>query len=124
MAAIPSPLVAPLRAAFTSQGFPAQTVRDDGSLNVAGLLAGIYDEVEFRSAATPTIRLNTQQLLTEGPPNPFMSWLRPTVVLRGKSGETVIAPVGASQGGSILPGLVVVGTLLGIGYAVGRATAR
>lgn len=120
---IPSVLIDPLRAALQSQGLDPATIRSDGTINPAGFLAAAFDEVEFRSSATPTITLRTRDMLKEGgAPNPFIQWLRPTVVLRGRSGETVIAPVGASKGGSILPGLGVVLVLVGVGYALGRAT--
>ena len=118
---IPSVLIEPLRAALQSQGLDPGTIRSDGTINPAGFLAAAFDEVEFRSSATPTIRLQTRELLKEGgAPNPFIQWLRPTVVLRGRGGATVIAPVGESKGGSILPGLGVVLVLLGAGYALGR----
>ena len=123
MSAIPLPLIAPLQAALQSQGFPNGTIRSDGTLNAAGLLAGIYDEVEFRSNATPNIVMKTSALLTESKPNPFLTWLRPTVMLRGRGGETVIAPVGVANGGSILPLTLAALLLVGLGYAVARATA-
>lgn len=120
---IPSVLIEPLRAALQSQGLDPGTIRSDGSINPAGFLAAAFDEVEFRSSATPTITLRTQELLREGgTPNPFIQWLRPTVVLRGRGGETVIAPLGPSKGGSILPGLLLVGGLVGVGYLLGRST--
>jgi len=122
MAGLAPALIAPLRAGLVAAGFPADTIKDDGSINPAGLLAGAYDEVEFRSSATPTLRLRTADMLS-GPPNPFINWLRPTVVLRGKlTGETVIAPAGVSKGGSILPAAGVAFLLLGAGYALGRAS--
>ncbi len=120
MAGIPEVLIAPLQAALQSQGFPGGTVRADGTLNPAGLLAGVYTEVEFRSSLTPNIRIATNQLAAGGPPNPLLSWLRPTVILRGASGELAIAPAGASNGGSILPGLLIVGALVGIGVVIGK----
>ena len=123
MGAIPAVLIQPLQAALQSQGFPAGTVRSDGTLNPAGILAGAFTEVEYRSSLTPTIRLQTAGMLAEGPPNPFLAWMRPTVVLKDKlGGETVIAPAGVSQGGSVLPALLVVAALFGAGYAFARAT--
>ena len=122
---IPSVLVQPLRSALTSQGFPAGNIRDDGTVNPAGLLAGVYEEVEFRSSAWPTVRFNMRELAgAQGETtNPFLKWLRPTVVLRDRSGnENVIAPLGASQGGSILPALVASAALLGLGFVLGRSS--
>lgn len=121
MAGITSALVQPLRAALTSAGFPADTIKDDGTINPAGLLAGAYEEVEFRSSATPTIRMRTQDMMS-GPPNPVLGWLRPTVVLRSRiAGETVIAPAGVSKGGSILPIAGAVAVIFGAGYLLGRS---
>jgi len=124
MAAIPAALIAPLQAALQQQGFPVETIRPDGTLNPAGLLAGVYSEVEFRSATTPNIRLNTNALLSDGPPNPFMAWLKPTVILRGAGGETAIAPLGAHPGGSILPLVGVAAALVAAGYALRAFTER
>ena len=36
---IPQVLIAPLRVALQSQGFPSEMVKDDGTINPAGLLA-------------------------------------------------------------------------------------
>lgn len=119
--AIPVQLIQPLRNALVSQGFSAQTINNDGTINPAGLLAAAYDEVEFRSAATPPIILRTNELLQEGPPNPFIQWLKPTVVLRGKAGTNVIAPMGPAQG-SWLPPLLGIGALVGLGYLLGRTS--
>lgn len=120
MSAIPSVMIAPLQAALQSQGFPATTIRPDGTLNPAGLLAGLYSDIEFRSSATPSIHMRTAELGQGGTPNPFLAWLRPTVILRGAGGETVIAPVGVSEGGSILPGALVVVGLVGLGVLIGK----
>lgn len=119
--AIPSILIDPLRSALQSAGVDARTVRDDGTINPAGFLASAFHTVEFRSSATPTIRVATGEMLNEGgQPDAFTAWLRPTVVLKGKSGDVIIAPVGESKGGSILPGLGVALVLFGAGYALGR----
>lgn len=122
---IPSVLVQPLRSALTSQGFPAGTIRDDGTVNPAGLLAGVYEEVEFRSSAWPTVRFNMRELAGDQgeTTNPFLRWLRPTVILRDRSGaENVIAPLGPSQGGSILPAAFAAASLLAVGYVLGRSS--
>ncbi len=96
-------------------------VRNDGTINVAGLLAVTYDTVEFRSALTPNITINTRDLLDESsPPNPALQWLRPTVVLRGGGQDTIIAPYGASNGGGWLPGLLGAGALVGLGFVLAK----
>lgn len=118
---LPTTLISPLRAALQSQGFPAGTIRDDGTLNPAGLLSGVFDTIEIRNSATPTITMNTAELLKEGPPNPVNQWLRPTIILRGKGGETIIAPYGVSKGGSILPLLALVGGVFAAGWLVGTS---
>jgi hypothetical protein len=123
-AAIPSTLIPPLRAALVSQGFPAETIKGDGTLNPAGLLAGVFDTIEIRTSATPNIVMRTQELLNEeeAPPNPVTVWLRPTIILRGKGGETIIAPLGVSKGGSILPMALAALAFVGVGYALAKAT--
>lgn len=119
-AAIPQVLIQPLRVALQASGFPPETVKDDGTLNPAGFLATAFDEVEFRSALTPTIKVNTKQLLREGRPNPFFTWARPTVVLRGGGQEAIIAPWGQHPGGSIIPVAGVALGLVGLGYLLGK----
>lgn len=119
-AAIPQVLIQPLRVALQASGFPPETVKDDGTLNPAGFLATAFDEVEFRSALSPTIKVNTKQLLREGRPNPFFTWARPTVVLRGGGQEAIIAPWGQHPGGSIIPVAGVALGLVGLGYLLGK----
>ena len=117
---IPSALIPALRVALRSQGFPDQTLRDDGTLNAAGLLAGVYDEVEFRTALSPSVVLKTKELLNQGPPNPFVQYLKPTVIMRGRGEETIIAPVGVATPGGWLPGIGAVVVLVGAGFLLGR----
>jgi hypothetical protein len=117
---IPQVLIAPLRVALQSQGFPSEMVKDDGTINPAGLLAATFDEVEFRSALTPTVRVNTRQLLKEGRPNPFLAWARPTVVMRGAGQEAVVAPWGQHAGGSIIPLTGAALGLVGLGYLLAK----
>jgi len=119
-AAIPQVLIAPLRVALQSQGFPPETVKDDGTINPAGFLATAFDEVEFRSALTPTIKVNTKQLLHESRPNPFFTWSRPTVVMRGAGQEAVIAPWGQHPGGSVVPLAGVALGLVGLGFLLAK----
>jgi hypothetical protein len=125
---IPGSLVPVVRSALVSQGFPPGTVRDNGTINPAGILAGVYEQVEFRSSGTPTIVMNTRQLAGTGrseEPNPFLRWLRPTVILRARDGgETVIAPAGPSQDGSVLPLALAVAGLVGFGVVLGRLSSR
>lgn len=110
-----------VRAALVGQGFPADTINDDGTLNPASLLALVYDTIEFRSAATPPIVINTKDLLTPSTqPNPFLQWLKPTVVLKGAQQQTVIAPLGESQGSWGVP-LGGAAALVGLGFALGWA---
>ncbi len=120
---IPAVFIAPLRLALTSQGFPAETITNDGRINPAGLLAGAYDTIEIRSNVSPPIIIDTRELLKDGGPNPLMNTIKPTIVLSGASGRNLIAPYGvADSGGWIVP-LFVAGFLLGVGVLVGRATA-
>lgn len=120
MSGIPQVLIAPLRVALQQQGFPPEMVRDDGSLNPAGLLSTVFDEVEFRSALWPNINVKTRQLLAQGPANPFMAWVKPTVILRGGGQETIVAPFGQHPGGTVIPVIGVGVLLIGLGYALAK----
>ena len=88
---------------------------------VAKLVPSVWNNVEFSSSATPT--LNAEVAYDpNGPPNPLMQWLKPTVILTGPAGRTVIAPYGQAGGGG---GVVALGVLLGIvgvGFVLGRIT--
>jgi hypothetical protein len=97
----------------------------NGSLNPAGILSSAFKEIEFRSSASPNYVMNLEAAAAgAGPPNPFMAWLRPTLILRTIDGtETTIAPAGPSGGGSILPAVAVVAVLFGLGYAFARLTS-
>jgi hypothetical protein len=117
---IPQVLIQPLRVALQSQGFPPEMVRDDGTLNSAGLLATVYTDIEFRSALWPTQRVATRGLLHAGPPSPFLQWVKPTVVLRGGGQETIIAPYGVHAGGTVLPLAGVALGLIGLGYVLAK----
>ena len=123
MAAIPAVLIPALRVALVDQGFPSATIRDDGTVNAAGFLAGAYDTIEIRTDIAPTITIRTADLLKQGQgPSPIVSLLKPTIVLTGNGQQTVIAPVGASAGSSGLPLVAALLALIGIGFALGRWT--
>ncbi len=83
------------------------------------LVNSIWDRVEFRSSATPSISADIAYD-PNGPPSPLLQWLKPTVILTGNAGRTVIAPYGqAGEGG----GFVAVGffaAIVGIGFVLGR----
>ena len=120
---IPAILIAPLRVALQSQGFPPEMVRDDGTLNAAGLLATTFDTIEFKSALWPTVTVDTRQLLVgKSTPSPFMDWVKPTVVLKSRATQqqTVIAPYGAHPGGTVIPVVGVVVGLVGLGYLLAK----
>ena len=117
---IPQVLIQPLRVALQQQGFPPEMVRDDGSLNPAGFLATLYDEVEFRSSLWPNITAKTRGVLMDQQPNPFLSWAKPTVVLRKGDATTTIAPYGVSPGGTVIPAVGVALLLVGVGYVLAK----
>lgn len=125
MALIPQLAIAPVRAALVSQGFPARSILDDGSVDPAMLLAGVFDALEFRSKLTPPVTVRVEELSGGAPPSGFAQWIQPAVVFSGRGGKTAIAPFGVPEVsyGWIGAGGIVVG-LLGIGYLLGRAVKR
>lgn len=125
MASIPVILVEPLRQALMTQGFPRETVGNDGTINPAGFLAGSFDSMQIRSNITPNIDISTAELLKDDGKggNPLLRYIRPTIVLTGKGGTSVIAPYGPAQSGGWIVPFFVVGFLVGVGVLVGRATA-
>lgn len=90
--------------------------------NPAAAFASVYDSMEVRTALTPPIVTGTQGLFptTEGgQPNVLLNFLRPTVILRGRGGEVVVAPNGQAGNGTFLF-LGVIGALVGVGFVLGR----
>ena len=83
------------------------------------MVPAIWDHVQFRSAATPTFD-GEVSYDPSGPPNPVIRWLRPTVILTGPAGRTVIAPYGPAPGGGALVALGAFLGIIGIGFVVGR----
>ncbi len=117
--ALPSALVPALRSALQSQGFPRSSVTDAGNIDPAALLSGVFHTIELRSAATPPITIKTAELQFGGPPNPWLSFLKPTVIMTGPAGRTLIAPYGEAGDGT-LGAVVVVGGLVGLGVLLGK----
>ena len=90
-----------------------------GGKNPEQLLPAIWSNVEVRTNATPSIDAAISYD-PSAPPSPLLQWLRPTVILTGPAGRTVIAPYGEAGGSG---GLVAAGVLLGIvgiGFLLGR----
>lgn len=90
--------------------------------NPASAFASIYDTMEVRTSLTPPVVTGTAELFSTGkggPPNALVNFLKPTVILRGRGGELVVAPHGQAGSGT-LGFLAVVGTLLGFGFLLGR----
>lgn len=87
----------------------------------AKLVPSIWDHVEFRSAATPPIGADVAYN-PNGPPNPVMQWLQPTVILTGPAGRTVIRPYGGTGDGpnGTLVAISFFAAIVGIGFALGR----
>ena len=119
--ALPLATVPAIRAALVSQGFPANTIGDDGSIDPARLLSGVYDTIEFRSRASPTVEIKTAELSSNEPSGWIPRLTMPAVIFRGRAGVATIAPYGVpskSTGLAVTIGLVV--GLVGIGYWLGR----
>jgi hypothetical protein len=100
---------------------PANLIGSEG-LNTAAAISMFYNQVEVRTAVTPTLRF---PISSDGqPPSPFvqqlLNQLQPTVILSGPAGEVVLAPYGQATGQtSWLPiALFGIGSVLFIGWAV------
>lgn len=92
--------------------------------------ATLYDTVEIRTNATPPIVLNVREMGQGNPgPNPAAVAMKPTIILSGPLGTKTIAPYGIADGrtGTVVSVGAVTGIALvigGIGYALGRRSAR
>lgn len=114
-----------LRAALQSQGFPAGTIKADGTVDAAFLLSGVFQQIEFRSNLTPSVQVNVAELSADAPASPWAKMLQPTVILHGTGGSTTIAPTGVSKDGvGLVVGLGLVATLIALGFMFGRATKK
>lgn len=85
----------------------------------AAAFASIYDTMEVRTAFSPPIVTNTQDMLSTGPQSWVVKLLKPTVVLRGQAGAVTVAPAGASGDGTF-GFLAALGGLVGVGFLLGR----
>lgn len=118
--ALPPALIGPLRAALQTQGFPAGSITDSGTVDPAALLSGVFTSVELRTQASPPVVIRTADLQMGGPPNPLLAFLKPTVILTGPAGKTVIAPYGVSGNGTV-GAIVLVGALVAVGVFIGKS---
>ncbi len=93
--------------------------------NAGDAIASLYDSIEFRSAFSPPVVLSTKDLFTPKAPGSappwWLSWLKPTVIVRGAVGEQVIAPAGVAGNGTV-PLLLAVGSIVALGFVLGRWT--
>lgn len=120
---IPTSLVAPIRAALESQGFPAQSITPSGDLDPVMLLSGAFRTIEIRTSVTPPFTFNVSDLSDQVPSGPIPRLLKPTIVLRGPAGSNTIAAFGeASPAIGWVVFLGIVGALVGIGYLIGKAS--
>lgn len=89
--------------------------------NPAAAFASVYDSMEIRTTLTPPVVTGTAGLFSggDGRPNFMLNFLKPTVILRGRGGEVVVAPNGKAGDGTV-GFVVVVGTLVGLVFMLGR----
>lgn len=91
--------------------------------NIVAGLSAVYDTIEIRTSVTPpaVIDLHAAAASAGEPPSPITQFLKPTIILTGRSGRDVIAPYGEAEGGWGGPifGLAVI---LGFGFLLGRAS--
>ena len=85
----------------------------------AKLVPAIWNHVQFRSAATPDLDAEVAYD-PNGPPSPALQWLRPTVILTGAAGRTVIAPYGLAPDSGALVAVGAFVGIIGIGFVLGR----
>lgn len=89
------------------------------------LLTQAISTVEIRTEISPPVMLSMADLLNNSaPPSPFARFLKPTVILTDKNGgRNVIAPFGVATG-SVWPGVMLIATILSVGFIAGRASKR
>lgn len=116
---VPASTVPVIRAAFSAQGFPANIVSDDGTLDPIGFAALAYDRATVKTAFTPPIEI--QLASVTGPPGWFGQLAQPAVVFEGRLGRNLIAPYGEPSGiagTAVFAGVIAL--IFGAGYLVGR----
>src|ERR1700690_26854 len=118
--ALPDALAAPLRTALELEGFPASVIDDSGNINPLAFVSGLYQQIEIRTAISPPIVIALTSVQQGGGPNPFVAFLKPTVLLKSASSTASIAPYGVASdiSGWVIGGAIILG-LVGIGYALG-----
>lgn len=120
---LPPILVGPFRAALQVAGYSPNIVTDEGSVDPGQLVASAYDTIEFRSRIFPSLAFSTASLIGGGPTGGGLAeLLKPSVILTGRSGKVEVAPYGTPDPATGLFGFILfAGTLISIGYLVGRA---
>lgn len=96
--------------------------KPDGTLDPAVLASKAYDSIEFRTRLTPPIKVPTVELSEQVPAGPWVRFVQPAFVLRGRAGTQVIAPFGLPN--PVVGAAITVGVVLGLiylGYVLGRA---
>ena len=98
---IPRFLVPVVRDAFRRAGINPAAVLESGDLDFSRLAASTYNKVEVWSRVTPTFTMAVDEILASGPPNPWLAFLQPTIILSGPAGRQVIAPYGVAERGTV-----------------------
>lgn len=100
-----------------------QLFNAQGNIDAGGAISLLYDQVEVRTALTPSIFF---PISAQGAaqPNPLrdgiIKILQPTIIFSGPAGTQTIAPYGATAGEtSWLPVIAIGGAvILGIGWLI------
>ena len=85
-----------------------------------------YSTLEIRSTVSPPVLMNMSDLLDrKAPPSPISQFLKPTMILTDRAGkQTVLAPYGVAENGSAWPGVMLLATILGTGFVLGRLSKK
>jgi len=113
-------LVGSVRQILAGQGVDPSILSDSGSIDGANLLSIAFDQVEIRTAATPTVKFSLA-----GPTDPqtdaLLRELQPAVILTGRAGTAKISPYGVPGGVSDV--FKSAGVQIGIGALLAIAAA-
>jgi hypothetical protein len=123
IALLPAIAAGPARALLASQGYDANIIGADGTLDVMSLLASAFDKVEISTS----LYAHTIDLRAPSDPaamakvSSALRYLQPSITFRGRAGTVTLAPYGKAASPSLaLPLLILGGAAVGLMF-LGKA---
>lgn len=88
-------------------------------------VGAVYNSAELRTRISPSASFSIEDLTSDGPPNPLIQWLQPTLTLTAPDGKrSVVAPYGVAAGDGTANAIGVVLVIFAAGFAAGTLVSK